>query len=147
MAGPGCSADLNSKPGCGVRVGMDVFLLLPPACLMVDHQERSLRLALESLVRRVARRATLACWRMSLQRRVAAEAVCRAAVDFCRLAVAQALSFAFMASVHSGVYQAGSVGRDVSCRDGMKRDIPWRITSVMLAHDSSALVVKAVDQS
>ena len=47
---------------------------------------------------------------MSLQRGVAAKAVCPDDVDFCRLAIAPALAFGFMALVHSGVYLGGPVG-------------------------------------
>ena len=60
-----------SEPDWPLRVGIEEFRQPPPACLTVDHHERSDIFPVDTLLRRVLSRASLAVLRTDLQASVA----------------------------------------------------------------------------
>ena len=115
--------------------------------MTVDHHERSDIFPVDNLLRRVLNRASLAVLRTDLQASVAIFAFTLFSSVAALSNLLQACCLTDAASVHSGVHQAGSVGRERSFRDGMNRCIPFCIVLVMLVHDCSGLSVMAEDQS
>ena len=102
---------------------------------------------MDNLLRRVLSRASLAVLRTDLQASVAIFAFTLFSSVAALSNLLQACCLTDASSVHSGVHQAGSVGRERSFRDGMNRCIPFCIVLVMLVHDCSGLSVMAEDQS